>query len=556
VKEQHRFPALTPRDLALLAIVAAAYVGAGKLGLRLALVNPSATPVWAPTGIALGAFLIFGRRVWPAILLGAFLVNLTTAGNTVTSLCIAVGNTLEGMAGAYLARRFAGGRHAFERTEDVLRFALLAGFVGTLVSPTIGVTSLTLAGSAHWSDFGAVWLTWWLGDAAGALIVAPLVITWSAGPRLRWTWGRVLEAATLLALLVVVGKYLLATDLPFRVENHPLKFLCLPLLIWPAIRFGQREAATAVFVISGIAIWGALGGAGPFQLDTQNVSFLLLQLFLGTISVATLAVGAAIFQRHTAEEALRNTLEKLEIRVADRTKALRDSEQSLRHLSTRLLHLQDEERRRLARELHDSTGQKVTALALHLAIPSAEAASLTPRAREALSESCNLAEEVVREIRTLSYLLHPPFLDELGLAAALRWYAEGFAQRSGIRVDLNLPATWTRAPKDTELALFRIVQESLTNIHRHSASSSAKISLSRNGAGLQLEIEDAGRGIPAEVLDSDGPQSLGVGLRGMRERVNQLGGQFQIHSNSRGTIVKVSLPQDQQAPPEKTWPTE
>src|SRR3984893_9250903 len=173
------------KDLAAPAVLAAVYFAAGKLGLKLAFVNASATAVWPCTGIALAAFLILGYRVWPTILAGAFLVNWTTAGSVATSLGISVGNTLEGVVGCYLVTRFAAGRKAFERAQDVFKFALPAGSVSTAVSATIGVTTLALAGFASWSIYGSIWSTWWLGDAVGAVGVTPFVFIWWVHLRLR-----------------------------------------------------------------------------------------------------------------------------------------------------------------------------------------------------------------------------------------------------------------------------------------------------------------------------------------------------------------------------------
>src|SRR5271169_4210816 len=152
---------------ALVLLVAVIYLIAGKLGLRLAFANPSATAVWPPTGIALAALLILGYRVWPSVFFGAFLVNITTSGSVATSLGIAVGNTLEALIGCYLVNRFAHGSKVFSRAQDVLRFAALAGLVSTAISATLGVTSLCLGGLARWSEFGPIWSTWWLGDAGG-----------------------------------------------------------------------------------------------------------------------------------------------------------------------------------------------------------------------------------------------------------------------------------------------------------------------------------------------------------------------------------------------------
>jgi integral membrane sensor domain MASE1 len=164
--------------LVVLCNIAAIYFVAGKLGLKLAVFHQSATPVWPPTGISLAAFLLFGYWVWPSIFLGAFAVNMTTAGSIATSLGIATGNTLEGLLGAFLINHFAGGQEVFTRQHDTLKFVLLAALLSTTVSATLGVTSLSLAGYAEWEAYNAIWMTWWLGDAVGALIVTPAIVLW------------------------------------------------------------------------------------------------------------------------------------------------------------------------------------------------------------------------------------------------------------------------------------------------------------------------------------------------------------------------------------------
>jgi PAS domain S-box-containing protein len=170
---------LTGRTVRIWLILAALYAAAGKLGLALAFVNLSATAVWLPAGIAIAALLIAGPRAWPGIFLGAFFVNQTTAGSVATSLIIAAGNTVEALAAWYLVSRFAGGRNALHRVPDIFRFVLLAGLVCTALSATIGVTALSVAGFARWADFGALWLTWWLGDAAGVMVIAPVILCWA-----------------------------------------------------------------------------------------------------------------------------------------------------------------------------------------------------------------------------------------------------------------------------------------------------------------------------------------------------------------------------------------
>jgi signal transduction histidine kinase len=221
---------------------------------------------------------------------------------------------------------------------------------------------------------------------------------------------------------------------------------------------------------------------------------------------------------------------------------LRDAESDLRQLSGRLLHLQDEERRRIARHMHETVAQSLAALKMNLAIVEKAKEVLDNRATYALEEIRSLLEVCIREVRTLSYLLHPPLLDESGLPSALRWYTEGFEQRSGVRVNLQIPANLGRLSQEMETTLFRIVQECLTNIHRHSGSSTATIAVRQNAEELVLEVKDEGRGMPPRIINANEPVGVvGVGIAGMRERIKQLGGQMEIQSDSKGTTVKAVL---------------
>ena len=220
------------------------------------------------------------------------------------------------------------------------------------------------------------------------------------------------------------------------------------------------------------------------------------------------------------------------------------AEEALHQLSTRLLQLQDEERRRLGRELHDSLAQSVLAVNLNLAQAAQSSDSLSERGRRALAEARRLLQEMSREIRTLSYLLHPPLLDELGLVSAIKQYAEGFSERGGIALELQLQTGFGRLPQEAETALFRIVQESLTNIQRHSGSQTAAIHLRGDSTCVNLEVSDRGRGMDQNAIErGNGSGSrLGVGILGMRERMIQLGGKLEIESSSSGTTVRVSIP--------------
>jgi two-component system, NarL family, sensor kinase len=219
-------------------------------------------------------------------------------------------------------------------------------------------------------------------------------------------------------------------------------------------------------------------------------------------------------------------------------------EDELQELSGRLLQLQDEERRRIARDLHDSFAQGLLAVNLNLAQLSKSGGTLNPQGRQAVADAHKITKGLAREIRSLSYLLHPPVLDELGLGAAIEEYANGFSRRSGIHTDVEISPEIGRLPQEIETALFRIVQESLGNIQRHSGSSRARIEMKKDSSGLTLEVSDEGRGIPREYLEKqpERPSALGVGVFGMRERMRQLGGQLEFTSGSSGTTVRATLP--------------
>jgi PAS domain S-box-containing protein len=250
-----------------------------------------------------------------------------------------------------------------------------------------------------------------------------------------------------------------------------------------------------------------------------------------------------------AEESLRKTNEDLEKTVAERTAALeaevsdrKRAEISLRELTGHLLLAQDAERRHMARELHDHAGQTLVALGFTLFNLHDAAQDRDSGIAALATEAKQLSDDLSKEIRTLSYLLHPPLLDEAGLRSALGWYVEGFSERSKIKVDLELPDDLGRLSNEVELVVFRVVQESLTNVHRHSGSSSARVRLTRSAVAVELEISDQGKGIPPERLREMAAAKVGVGVRGMEERVRQFRGTLQITSNQDGTTVRVMIP--------------
>ena len=280
--------------------LAAIYVGAARLGLSLAYVHPSATPVWPPTGISIAALLLFGPWAWPGIFIGAFVANTWISGAPLSSLGIALGNTLEAVLAAWLIRRFAGGSRAFDRARDIFRFA--GAVLGSaLVGAAVGPTSLALAGLARWEDFGRIGFTWWLGDAAGAILVAPLLLVWlqepaAAGERRPAADAALLFAGVLVSAFVVFG--------PIPTGSLPLEFLCLPFLVSIAFRHGVREAVTANALLAAVAIWGTLQGHGPFHRLNPNESLLLMQSYTCVLALTAAALAAVVAERRRVTRAL------------------------------------------------------------------------------------------------------------------------------------------------------------------------------------------------------------------------------------------------------------
>jgi signal transduction histidine kinase/CheY-like chemotaxis protein len=309
------------KKTALLFGLALSYYVAGRLGLRLAFVNASATAVWPPTGIAIGALLVLGLWSWPAIFVGALLVNLHTSGSVPASLGIALGNTLEGVLGAFLIQRYAHGQNVLSQPVDIFKFTLLSG-LSTTVSASIGALSLMATGLAGAGAFGSVWMTWWLGDFTGALIVAPAVLSWANTGLPLWRLEDLLDATLLFGSVFVTAMLVFGGWFPSPVKTYPLEFLCIPLVIWAAFRFGPRAIVTTTLIFSGVAIGGTLHGDGPFINHSQNTSLLLLQLFTSVITLTGMTVGAVLSGRRSAQEALRRHEEQLEHLVEERTEEL------------------------------------------------------------------------------------------------------------------------------------------------------------------------------------------------------------------------------------------
>jgi signal transduction histidine kinase len=340
-----------------------------------------------------------------------------------------------------------------------------------------------------------------------------------------------LAAASVLIALAISGPL-------YRFAGESAVFVVLlPAIAFSTWYCGIGPSILAITLALAGALYGPLTTLHSFSVPTVAQSVLLLTFLCSSLVLLALAES----RRHQNETLLR-AQGALESRVQERTADLDAANQNLRNLSARLLQLQDDERRRIARELHDSVGQLLAALSMNLSTVRGDIERLTKTAN-ALADSENLVHEMTSEVRTISHLLHPPLLDEAGLSSALRWYVDGFALRSKIRVDLDLPEDFGRLPRESETAIFRVVQECLTNIHRHSGSPIAKIRLRQRNHEVMVEVADKGKGIPLDKQEEMATAGTpGVGIRGMRERIRQLGGSLDINSDRTGTLVILRLP--------------
>jgi two-component system sensor histidine kinase UhpB len=371
-------------------------------------------------------------------------------------------------------------------------------------------------------NYWIYWGNWAMANALGAITLGPMILVWLSPPlniprlRSRRTIEGIVAALILMVICAIafhVGERMVDTAFLPAVLYSPL-----PIILWAAIRFGERGASGAILVVTVVAIWQNLREPALFNGIDSSTSVLGLQIFLLGIAIPVVLLGAAIDE-------------------------LRRSGEATRRLAGGLLRAQDEERRRIARELHDSTGQNLIVanwmteqMRIHL----------PPSSEPVVSELQTTLQTAITEIRTVSYLLHPPILDGGGLSMAMRSYLEGFAKRTGIPVDFDASPNLGRMPPDIELVLFRVIQEALTNIWRHSGSQTARIQMVREVSAARdqvtLTIEDAGKGIPNAVrlatLSPGNHAPCGVGLVAMRERLLQIGGQMDIDSTAGKTIIR------------------
>jgi signal transduction histidine kinase len=510
------------------------YVVAGKLGLSLASVHASASPVWPPTGIALAAFLTLGYRVWPAIFAGAFVVNITTAGSVATSVAIGLGNTLEGLIGACLVIRYANGAHAFDHAQDVFKFAL-AGLLSGVVSATIGVGSLALGGYARWASFDGIWLTWWLGDATGALVFAPLLVLLVRDWEADSSRGHLLEAAALWFTTILVGLAVFGEGLAhLGFMTLPLTFLCTPPLIWAAVRFRQREAAMLVAVLSGIAIRETLHGFGPLATVPPNESLLLLQVFMGTVSVMAISAGAVVEERRRVEHEREFLLVTAQAARAEAEAANRGKDEFLAMLG---------------HELRNPLASIISAVSVLDRIGGQD--DVAVRAREAIRHQITQLGRLVDDLLDIVHVTTGEIVlsrEPLNLATSVQRSVSDLASTGRLErhvVDVRAEPVWANADP---ARLNQVVSNLLLNAIKYtSPGGTIRVRVVGEEGLAIIGVSDTGIGIPSKLLPhmfdlppqrerrlSHGQGGLGVGLTLVRRLVELHGGQVEAYSEGPG----------------------
>jgi signal transduction histidine kinase len=647
---------------------------AARLGLLMANVQPNTSPVWPPTGIAIAALLLFGIKYWPGIALGVIFGYLFNNNALNISIGLAIGNSLEAVAAAYLLKKFTKFHNSLDRIQDVMGLAIF-GALATAISAFFGVITLLIVGTGIQTVVWTVWFTWWIGDFMGALVITPLLLIWFTQWPVKWKPKKVLEGGVVLLLLLAVTGYVFTNQAIGKVTHEAMIYVIFPFVIYVALRFTQLGAVNAVTLVSGIAIYGTAVGSGPLVRNSLNESLILLQTFMGVVSLTALTLAATTNQRQNAESALQQkvkdlaklndssqsflgifdtptiyekvclfAVEKFGLSAAwielndgneteknitapygateaqivmiksmippgqlpgeaddkktvlltsdefagsvaflplkfggkqigqlalmshtpqffDNDRAIlldsyanlaavaiqntwlldqvKSGNERLHALSHRLMEVQESEKLHLSRELHDESGQVISAMMVQLGLLERDAE--TPELiRNHANELKHIAADVLSNLHEMAVRLRPASLDHLGLVTALEQYISDFGRQHNIDVQFeSVGLTGKRHPLEVETALFRVVQESLTNVLLHAQATRVDVLLSQRKTTLNVIVEDNGVGfIPENVAEH-----THLGLFGMRERVEMLGGKLTIESSiGKGTMIQVEVP--------------
>ncbi len=513
-------------------LVAAAYFLAAGIGLLLAIPPGYASPVWPPAGVALAAWLLIGRAALPGTFIGAAAANIGVMGTTpAVAMAIGAGNTAEVLVAGVLIGRLITGRRLFDSAGSVARFVGIA-FAASMIAASSGVTTLALAGQVTWAQFATNWVTWWLGDATGIVIIAPLLLCWSeaAGKDPARIKGR-MEYALFGALLLLCAAMVRFDDRAMHDAVQTIAYLMIPLVTWAATRLNRRAITVASFAISAIAVVDVLDGrAAPFVSLSLNESLLLMQLFVSMVAATGLTLAALSGEIERANR----------IAAAGEQQA---AEARLAALARRMVQVREEERHRLAAELHDGLAQHLTGANVCLDVVRVRALESSDRwLLERVDEAATLAKRASQCIREVMVGLCPPNANAMPLSSILRRHAAAFESRTGILVTVDAPLAPIRVAQEVKEGLTRICLEALNNVSKHADANAVRIVLQTSAERILLSVEDDGRGYDSAHAVAAGDRTR-LGLRIMEERSLSLDGEFRISAkHGAGTRVEISVP--------------
>jgi signal transduction histidine kinase/CheY-like chemotaxis protein len=470
-----------------LVAIGAIYLVLAKGGLALASIHPSSTPIWPPTGVALAAVLLRGYRTWPAIFAAALIANATTAGSVATAIAIAAGNALEAVVGAYLINRWSGGCSTFSSPDSVAKFAVICVVIATPISASIGLTSLTIFGYIEQKSFADAWITWWLGDVTGALVIAPVIVLWASSRYHDFECHAFWETVGVLTTAAVVGLIAFSPLIEQTPGRDPLGFLAIVPMLWAALRRGPRDTATVALVLAGITIWGTLKGGGPFTTADLNASFLLVLMFLISITVPSLLLSADVAVRKKAEERLRRARVELERKVAERTRELELASAA--------------KSRFFAMASHDLR-QPLHALGLFVAqlrtpLEPGERARTIERIEATRKEMDEMFNSLL-DISRLDAGMLIPNITEFPIGRLLQKSETAFDQATrekGLRLRVRPSDAWVRSDA---MLLERILLNLVANAVRYTSQGGILVGCRRRGEMLRIEVYDTGPGIPED----------------------------------------------------------
>jgi signal transduction histidine kinase len=510
------FNALAPFVLVLLAYVVAGILGQATSNIR----SSNLGPVWPAYGIALAAGLKYGYRIWPALAASAFLVAVQGSVSAAAAAGQAIGATLGALTGTFLLRRIANFDPSLSRLRDALGLIVLGAFGSALVSSVIGVFSLYATGIQPYSGLPSAWLIYWLGDSTGALLVTPLMFTplvWHMPSRARAFEFAMLLTLLTVACIVIFGDWHV---LPIRVGI--LAFAVLPFVIWGAIGFGVGGATLTVFWTAALATVLTALGFGPFAGNSTFVNAVLLDVLFIELSVTGLALAAVIAERERAEQEHQRLI---------REQAAMEARHALAAANRKLIEAQEQERTRIARELHDNVSQRLALLMFELSgLPENQSRAVDLHAR---------VSEIAADVHALSHNLHSSKLDALGFATAMEMLCKEVGEQYQVRVALHAHDVPTQLPQETALCLYRILQEALQNAAKHSGVGDFDVRLWGTSDDMNLEVRDRGAGFDLEA-SKRGP---GIGLVSMQERIQLVCGELSLESAPhRGTRIHARVP--------------